>query len=111
MVRFLEITRKKVHFNNVVLTETKFFLENFSEILKEANSRTLFGFYDQPYSGWAFSGLLAPHRKYLSHISYIDETWHTYTLPKENPKKYINQVTHHLSSPDISIFSLKISNF
>ena len=22
----------------------------------------------------------------LSHISYIDETWHSYTLPKEDPK-------------------------
>ena len=22
----------------------------------------------------------------LSHVSYIDETWHSYTLPKENPK-------------------------
>ena len=97
MVKFLEITRKKVHFNNVVLTETKFFIENFSDILKEANSRTLFGFYDQPYSGWAFSGLLAPPSKIsVTHI-FIDETWHTYTL--------------HLSSPDISIFSLKISNF
>ena len=24
--------------------------------------------------------------RYLSHISYNDETWHSYTLPKEGPK-------------------------
>ena len=24
----------------------------------------------------------------LSHISYNDETWHNYTLPKEDPKIY-----------------------
>ena len=39
------------------------------------------------------------------------ETWHSYTLPKENPKKYINHVTYCLSSADISIFSTEISNF
>ena len=41
MVRFLCITRKRVHFNNVlqevVLIETKFFLGNFPDIFKEAN--------------------------------------------------------------------------
>ena len=25
-------------------------------------------------------------RAALSHISYNDETWHSYTLPKEDPK-------------------------
>ena len=73
MVRFLEITRKKVHFNNVVLIETKFFLENFSEILKEANSRTLFGFYDQPIRDGLFRGCWPP----------IENICHTYlTLMK-----------------------------
>ena len=49
--------------------------------------------------------------KNLSHISYNDETWHSYTLPKENTKKQIYHVTHPLSSPVISIFSLEIDNF
>ena len=31
---------------------------------------------------WAVHGCGA----FLSHISYNDETWHSYTLPKENPK-------------------------
>ena len=38
----------------------------------------------QPYSGWAFSGMLLNGN--LSPISYNDETWHTHTLPKEDPK-------------------------
>ena len=28
----------------------------------------------------------APSLLNLSHISYNDETWHSYTLPKEDPK-------------------------
>ena len=40
----------------------------------------------------------------LSRISYNDETWHSYALPKEHTKKHINHVTHLLSSADISIF-------
>ena len=49
--------------------------------------------------------------KNLSHISYNDETWHSYTLPKESPKKYMNHVAHLLSFADISIFSTEISKF
>ena len=30
----------------------------------------------------------------LSHILYKDETWHSYTLSKENPKTYINYSVH-----------------
>ena len=30
---------------------------------------------------------------YLSHISYNDETWHSYTLPKEGPKIYESRDT------------------
>ena len=45
----------------------------------------------------------------LSHISYKDETWDSYTLPKEDRKKVLNHVTYPLSSADISIFSLEIS--
>ena len=53
----------------------------------------------------------APHPYNLSRISYNDETWHNYLLPKEDSKKHINHVTHPLSSADISIFSPEISNF
>ena len=38
-------------------------------------------------------------------MSYNDEAWHSYALPKEDPKTYINHVTHLLSSADISIFT------
>ena len=44
----------------------------------------------------------------LSHISCNDETWQSYSLPKEKPK---NHVTHPLNSADISIFSPEISKF
>ena len=41
-----------------------------------------------------------------------DSTWHSYTLPKEDPKKYMNHVTHPLSfSADTSICSPGISIF
>ena len=33
----------------------------------------------------------------------------SYTSPKEDPKKYMNHVTHPLISADISIFSLEIN--
>ena len=33
----------------------------------------------------------------------VDEIWHNHTLPKDDPKKYLNQVTLPLSSADISI--------
>ena len=45
VIKFLEIAPKKVHFNIVILTETKLFLGNFPEIFKESNSRTFIGFY------------------------------------------------------------------
>ena len=44
----------------------------------------------------------------LSHISYNDETWYNFTLPKEDPKKYMNHVAHPMSSADVSIFSLEL---
>ena len=43
--------------------------------------------------------------------SYKNETWHSYTVPKEDPKKDMNHVTHHLSSADISTFSPAIGKF
>ena len=50
LVRFVEITRKKIHFNNVaalqkgVLIKTKLSLGNFPEMFKEANSKNNFWF-------------------------------------------------------------------
>ena len=38
-----------------------------------------------------------------SHITYNDETWHSYTLPKENPKIYESLEIPQISA-DISIF-------
>ena len=46
-----------------------------------------------------------------SSISYNDDTWQSYALPKEDPKKYMNHVTHPLTSAVISIFSQEISKF
>ena len=39
----------------------------------------------------------------MSHTSYNDETWHSYTLPKVS--EYMNHVRYPLSSAGISIFS------
>ena len=36
--------------------------------------------------GW--NGKPLPPSLNLSHISYNDETWHSYALPKEDPKIY-----------------------
>ena len=43
-------------------------------------------------------------------IFYHDETWHSYTLHKEDPKRYINYVIQFLSSIGISIFLPEIKN-
>ena len=73
----------------------------------------------QHYSGRAFWGLLTgggggkqkfPSLPKICYTSYNDETWHTYNLPKK-PKKYMNHVTHPMSSADINIFSAEISKF
>ena len=49
------------------------------------------------YSGWVFSGLLTNgqkghHLQNLSHISYKDEPWQSYTLPKADPKNIWNRL-------------------
>ena len=38
--------------------------------------------------------LLDPPPKNLSHISYNDETWDNYSLPKEDTKIYESRDTH-----------------
>ena len=60
--------------------------------------------------GWTLLG--AAHRcggGKKSHIFYQDDTWHTYTLTKEDQKIYINQMTYCLRSLDISIFCPEIN--
>ena len=58
--------------------------------------------------GW---GAKKPPLLKIYDTSYNDETWNSsYTLPRED-SKYMNHVTHPLSSADISIFSLEISKF
>ena len=50
---------------------------------------------------WGCSRMMeqkAPPLLHLSHISYNDETWHSYTLPKEDPKMYQSRDT----PPDFS---------
>ena len=48
LLRFLEITRKKIYYSNVtalqkdVLIKTKHFLGSFPELFKEANSKNIF---------------------------------------------------------------------
>ena len=46
----------------------------------------------------------------MSQIPYNDGIWYSYTLPKEDPEKYINHVAHLLSSAVIRVFLLEISN-
>ena len=36
--------------------------------------------------GWGGGGQKGPLLSKLSHISYVIETWHSYTLPKEDQK-------------------------
>ena len=63
---------------------------------------------------WAAHGRVGakrpPSLKSVTHISENEKTWHSYTLPTEDTKIYMNQVTHPLSSTDISILSWEISN-
>ena len=53
---------------------------------------------------------LKPSTENLSQISHIDETWFSYPFPEEDAKN-INHKTHPMSSADINIFSLEISNY
>ena len=48
--------------------------------------------------------------KNLLHMSHIDETWCSYTSPKEDRKTCISYVTQSLNSIDVSLFSPEISN-
>ena len=69
------------------------------------------GFFGAAHGWGEWGGQKGPPPQNLSHISHNDETWHSYTLPKEDPKKYMNHVTHPLSSAHFSICSPEISKF
>ena len=43
--------------------------------------------------GWGGGQKAPPPPKKLSHIHYNDETWHSYNLPKEDPKIYESRDT------------------
>ena len=47
----------------------------------------------------------------MSHISYNEETWHSYTLLKEDPKNIWIAWHTLVTTADISILSLEISKF
>ena len=59
---------------------------------------------------WAALGWGDKKVTHLSNVTYNDETWHSYTLPKKI-QNYINHLTYTFGSADISIFSPEISNF
>ena len=87
------------------MTIYKVLFENIYTILALLTMGLFFGFF---FTDWGDQKGSPP--KNMSYIPYNDNTWHSYTLPKEDQKKYINHMTHHLSSAD-SIFSPKIRNF
>ena len=47
----------------------------------------------------------------MSHISYNDENWHSYTLPIADQKNILNYMAHLLIFAEISIFSPEITKF
>ena len=72
---------------------------------------------DGPFQGYSRIGRKGPSSLNLSHISYNDETWHIYTLTKEDLKTYKSRdrplefCWHHRFLPEISnFFWYKISN-
>ena len=44
------------------------------------------GIFGTAHGGWGGGGQKDPPPKNLSHIPNNDETWHSYILPKEDPK-------------------------
>ena len=71
----------------------------------------------EPYSGWAFSGLLTDGGAKRPPLPKICQTYPTMMklgkviLYLKRPKNYMNHVMHPLSSADSSIFSSEISKF
>ena len=58
-------------------------------ILQCGHRKTFNPIQDEPFWGCSWmrgGGAKSSPPKNLSHISYKDETWHNYTLPKEDPK-------------------------
>ena len=87
-------------------------------IMKDYFGRNM-SIYIEPYSGWAFSGLLTDGGGVqkgppsLKSVTYILLRWNLAQLylTQWRSKKYMNHVTHPWSSADISIFSPEISKF
>ena len=52
-----------------------------------------------------------PLPKILSHISYRDETWHNYILPKEDPKSILIKWGTPWVLPTSALFYQKSANF
>ena len=61
------------------------------------------GFSRMGAGGGVGGGQKSPTPLNVSHISHNDETWHSYTLPKEDLKN-INHMINRLSYADIKIF-------
>ena len=69
-------------------------------------------FQDEPFRGCLWmGGKKAPSLKSITHILQWWNLMAQLYLTKMKFKKYINHVTHHLSSADISPFPPQISNF
>ena len=83
----------KTHVKKIQTLMTEFYkyLSGFSApMIQEVFTKislTLFrmGFFGAAH-GWWGGGQKGPLAKNLSHISYNCETWHSYPLPKEDPK-------------------------
>ena len=58
---------------------------------------------------WGGEGQKGPHPWNLSHIYYNDETWHSYTLPEEDPKNI--WITWPTSWLLLTFFHRKSANF
>ena len=66
----------------------KHYEEKLLQSIQQANALTLFRMtFFRALHGWE-GAKKAPPPPNLSHISYNDETLHSYTLPKKDPKMY-----------------------
>ena len=62
-------------------------------------------------ASYGCGGAKRPPRLKSVNTSYNDETLYIVTLPKKDPKAYVNQEANHLGSADKGIFSPDISSF
>ena len=106
--RWLYLSKFRSKFNHgftIIMAIYKVLFEKIYTILTLLTMGLFFG---------AAHGLGGPKRlPSLKYVLHILQWWHLAQLciTQRRSKKYINHVTHHLSSADISIFSPKISKF